>query len=322
VKILVAEDDSVSRRLLEVFLAKSEYEVLVAANGVEAWKVLSGADAPRLALIDWMMPELDGVDVCRSVRKRVGHPYVYIVLLTGKNQKQDLLEALEAGADDYLTKPFDPPELKARLHTGQRILKLQDELIAACEALRYQATHDTLTGLANRGHILDTLVRELARGIREHRPVGALLADLDSFKHINDSYGHQAGDAVLQEVSRRMVAGVRTYDSIGRYGGEEFLVVLPGSDVENTAKLAERIRQCVEASPIETGTARICVTLSLGVAASDEDNRLAENLLIHAADGALYRAKQLGRNRTEIACASDYGEGISKNSLDTQSNDH
>ncbi len=313
-KILVAEDDAGSRHVLQAFLSKWGYEVVVATDGAQAWKILEPNDAPRLALLDWMMPELAGVDICRSVRERVGRPYVYIVLLTGKSQKEDLLEALEAGADDYLTKPFDAQELKARLRAGQRILQLEDELIAAREALRFQATHDALTGLSNRGHILDTLRRELVRSARDRRPVGVGLADLDHFKSINDAHGHQVGDAVLQEVSRRMLSAVRAYDSIGRYGGEEFLIVIPGSDLAETAALAERIRRSIEASPIQTAVGEIRVTLTLGVAASDGVVAPTQKMLIHASDAALYRAKELGRNRVETALLSDHGEAASEDS--------
>jgi len=307
-KILVAEDNSVSRRMLEALLSKCGYEVAVTTDGAQAWKILQGDDAPRLALLDWMMPELAGVDICRSIRQRVGRPYVYVVVLTGKNRKQDLLEALEAGADDYLTKPFDAEELEARLRTGQRILKLEDALIAAGEALRFQATHDVLTGLSNRADILNTLRRELARGRRERRCVGVVLADLDRFKNINDTYGHQAGDAVLRQVSGRMLSSVRAYDSVGRYGGEEFLIVAPSSSGADVAGLAERVRRAIEASPLRTLAGEMGVTLSLGVAASRGEIEPCEDKLIHAADVALYRAKQLGRNRVETACVSDYAE--------------
>ena len=269
-KILVAEDNSVSRRMLEALLSKCGYEVAVTTDGAQAWKILQGDDAPRLALLDWMMPELAGVDICRSIRQRVGRPYVYVVVLTGKNRKQDLLEALEAGADDYLTKPFDAEELEARLRTGQRILKLEDALIAAGEALRFQATHDVLTGLSNRADILNTLRRELARGRRERRCVGVVLADLDRFKNINDTYGHQAGDAVLRQVSGRMLSSVRAYDSVGRYGGEEFLIVAPSSSGADVAGLAERVRRAIEASPLRTLAGEMGVTLSLGVPPAGE----------------------------------------------------
>lgn len=303
-KILIAEDDSVSRRLLEVFLSKWGYEVTAATNGAEAWKIFEQEDSPRLALLDWMMPELDGVEVCRRVRQREARPYVYMVLLTAKSQKQDLLRALEAGVDDYLTKPFDAEELQARLHVGRRIIELQDELISAREALRFQATHDPLTGVFNRGGILNILKRELSRARRDGQPVGVIMADLDHFKRINDMHGHLAGDVVLREAVQRMASCVRAYDSVGRYGGEEFVVIVPAADAMGTVALAERIRVCVDASPVKMPAGAVGITLSLGVAVSGAQASDAQVLLC-AADAALYRAKERGRNRVELAAPEE-----------------
>jgi diguanylate cyclase (GGDEF)-like protein len=299
VRILVAEDDPVSRYLLEAFLVKWGYEVIVAADGVEAWQALQHDNAPQLALLDWMMPGMDGVEICRRVRKRAAEPYTYILLVTAKGQKQDILEGLEAGADDYLTKPFDPQELRARLRVGRRILELQEQLIQAREELRAQATHDPLTGLWNRAAILETLQRELARAERQRTPVAIIMADVDHFKQINDAYGHLAGDAVLGEVSQRMRAAIRSYDAIGRYGGEEFLIVTSGCDVTIALKLAERVRSCVSREPINIAGGTFPATLSLGVAASSEAGDADQ--LVRAADAALYRAKNSGRNRVELA---------------------
>ncbi len=299
-KILIAEDDSVSRRLLEAFLSKWGYEVIVATNGAEAWRIFEQDEAPRLALLDWMMPELDGIEVCRRVRVREARPYVYMVLLTARSQKQDLLKALEAGADDYLTKPFDADELRARLHVGRRIIELQDALIAARETMRFQATHDSLTGVFNHTEILGALRRELSRAGRDGTSVGVIMADLDHFKRVNDTRGHLAGDVVLREAVQRMVSCVRAYDAIGRYGGEEFLVVVPSSDARGTLVLAERIRARIEASPIETPAGAIGVTASMGVALSGAHTRDAQTLLC-AADAALYLAKEHGRNGVELA---------------------
>lgn len=298
-RILVAEDDPVSRYLLEAFLVKWGYEVIVAADGVEAWQALQHDNAPQLALLDWMMPGMDGVEICRRVRKRAAEPYTYILLVTAKGQKQDILEGLEAGADDYLTKPFDPQELRARLRVGRRILELQEQLIQAREELRAQATHDPLTGLWNRAAILETLQRELARAERQRTPVAIIMADVDHFKQINDAYGHLAGDAVLGEVSQRMRAAIRSYDAIGRYGGEEFLIVTSGCDVTIALKLAERVRSCVSREPINIAGGTFPATLSLGVAASSEAGDADQ--LVRAADAALYRAKNSGRNRVELA---------------------
>ncbi len=298
-RILVAEDDPISRHLLEAFLVKWGYEVIVAADGVEARRVLQHDNAPNLALLDWMMPGTDGVEICREVRKRAAEPYTYILLVTAKGQKQDILEGLEAGADDYLAKPFDPQELRARLRVGRRILELQEQLIQAREELRAQATHDPLTGLWNRTAILETLQRELDRAERQRTPVAVFMADLDHFKQINDTYGHLAGDAVLREVSRRMRTTIRSYDAIGRYGGEEFLIVTPGCDVTTALKLAERVRSCVSREPIDVAGGTFPATLSLGVAASSEAGDADQ--LVRDADAALYRAKNAGRNRVELA---------------------
>lgn len=304
-RILVAEDDLVSRRLLERFLVKWGFEVVLASNGSDAWQVLQKEDTPRLAVLDWMMPELEGTEVCQMVRKLADRPYVYILLLSARSQKQDVLEGLKAGADDYLTKPFDMEELQARLYVGKRIIELQDNLIAARETLRFQATHDALTHLANRGEIFEVLRREMARHRREKNSLGIALADLDHFKSINDTYGHAAGDAVLQEAARRMTASVRVYDTVGRYGGEEFLIIVPSSDESGTAALAERIRAAISSRPMEAGTTLADVTVSLGVASSAGQHPMDAEALLRAADAALYRAKERGRNRVELATPAD-----------------
>src|SRR5580704_1060368 len=220
-KILIADDEAVSRHLLEKTLTRAGYEVIAVENGVLAAEQLCRPDGPRLALLDWVMPELLGPDVCRHVRQRRDQPYVYMVLLTSKESKQDVVAGLESGADDYLIKPFDPDELKARLRTGLRILQLEDKLVEAREGLRFKATHDPLTGLFNRGVIVDLLGRELGRSHREGSSAVVLLADVDHFKSINDTRGHVVGDAVLKEVACRILRSVRSYDYVGRYGGEE-----------------------------------------------------------------------------------------------------
>jgi diguanylate cyclase (GGDEF)-like protein len=308
-KILIAEDDPVSRRALQTFLRRWDYDVTVTCDGVEAWEALQQEGAPRMALLDWMMPGMDGVEVCAEVRKRGPEPYVYILLLTAKSRTQDVVEGIEAGADDYLAKPFDTHELKARLNTGRRIIELQDELIRAREQLRLQATQDALTGLWNHAAILDILRREIDRSRREGTPVGVMMADLDHFKHINDTYGHPAGDEVLRQVAQRMRSAVRAYDSIGRYGGEEFLVVAPGSDAANTFQQAERLRAAVcEVVPIGGGP-EIPVTLSLGVSSASEPDEMDWDTLLRAADTALYQAKDAGRDRVEMALSAELVKG-------------
>jgi diguanylate cyclase (GGDEF)-like protein len=288
------------------FLTKWGYQVQVVSNGNDAWKIPNADDSPRLAVLDWMMPGLEGIQVCRKVRERIDRPYVYILLLTARGLKQDLIEAMNAGADDYLTKPFDAEELRARVHVGQRIIQLQDDLIAARDELRFQATHDALTNLVNRGVVLEAVLRETARQKREGGALAVMLCDLDHFQQVNDRYGHQAGDAVLEEVARRLAATVRVYDTIGRYGGEEFLIVLPALDGVDALNLAERLRKTLESSPISVPGGSLAVTISLGVAASSPQFPFEGTTLLRAADTALYRAKENGRNRSEIATVTDY----------------
>lgn len=316
-RVLIAEDDAVSRRMLEACLQKWGYEAIGAANGEDAWQILDRESSPRLAILDWMMPGLDGIQICTRLRDRIDRPYVYVLLLSSKSQKQDMLEGLKAGADDYLAKPFDTEELKARLHVGKRIIQLQDDLIAAREALRFQATHDPLTGLANRAEVLAVLRRESARCERQGNPFGIIMADLDHFKNINDTYGHVAGDAVLKEAARRIAANVRGYDLAGRYGGEEFIVVAPLSDDTGIIALAERIRNVIQSQLIRVGEYSIAISVSIGAAVSTSGHPLEPDALLRAADAALYRAKDRGRNRVELG--SDQLEGASSRNNESAS---
>jgi two-component system cell cycle response regulator len=301
-RVMIADDSLLSRRLLEETLRGWGYEVIVAKDGAEAWKILSDANAPSLAVLDWMMPGYTGPELCRLVRQRAAEPYTYILLLTSRNEKDDVVEGMDSGADDYITKPFDKHELKVRLRAGTRIVDLQEQLVAAREALRIQATRDYLTQLWNRSSILDILHRELARSEREQSPIGVVVADLDHFKSINDTYGHFAGDVALQQCARRMQESSRSYDAIGRYGGEEFLVVLPGADEEGVRMQAERMRHAIRSTAVHTSEAALNVTCSFGCSAGIGGQVTAESL-IRAADDALYRAKRGGRDRAVVVPA-------------------
>jgi two-component system, cell cycle response regulator len=307
-KILIADDESVSRRMLQGLLVKWGYEVVSAEDGDGALANLKSADAPRMALLDWMMPGQNGVDVCRALRKLRPEPYTYILLLTAKDAKESVVEGLESGADDYLTKPFNPQELKARIRVGLRLLELEDNLVQAREAMRFKATHDTLTGVWNRGAILETLEREVWRSRREGTSLGVLIADLDHFKSVNDTYGHQAGDAVLREVTKRMQSDVRPYDAVGRYGGEEFLVLLPGCNALVTREKAERLRETIFRTPVATTAGILNVTMSIGGAATTDWPQDTPNQILQMADLALYRAKEEGRNRTVMAGPAEHEE--------------
>jgi two-component system, cell cycle response regulator len=300
-RILIADDDVLSLRLLERTLERDGYEVTAVQNGRLAAEHLCRQDGPRLALLDWVMPELDGPAVCRQVRQKRQQVYVHMVLLTSKESKQDVIEGLESGADDYLIKPFDPAELKARLRTGLRILQLEDRLVEAREDMRFKATHDPLTGLFNRGIIMDLLSRELSRTHRENGCTTILLGDVDHFKDVNDTLGHIAGDEVLREVARRMVASVRSYDYVGRYGGEEFLVVLNNCDASASLLRAEQIRRAIASVPVQTIRGPNSVTMSLGVISSRDWGLRPVEELLQEVDVALYKAKAAGRNCVKLA---------------------
>jgi diguanylate cyclase (GGDEF)-like protein len=304
-RVLIAEDDPVSCHLLKSFLVKWDYDVTVETNGAVASRILESDDAPRLAVLDWMMPGMEGVQICQRIRERKSRPYIYLLLLTARSEKRDLLRGLELGADDYLTKPFDSEELRARLLVGERILALQDDLILAREELRFRATHDVLTGIANRGAVMDALRNEMSRQVREQRSFGVILVDIDHFKNINDTYGHLCGDEVLQAVTRRMKECVRPYDTVGRYGGEEFLIIASAADATGTMALAERIRGVMESKAVVTQGGQVRVTASLGVAVSTSAQGSDPQVLLRLADRALYSAKDKGRNRCELAVLTE-----------------
>ena len=307
-KVLIADDNSVPRLLLERLLTKWGYEVIQASDGAKAWEILQADDPPRLAILDWMMPGMSGPEVCREARKRVASAYAYILLVTSKEEKQDVIQGLEAGADDYLTKPFFPEELRARIRVGLRILELEDKLVAATDVLQYKATHDELTGLLNRASIAELLRRELERAKRHGGACGVILGDIDHFKSVNDTHGHGAGDSVLREAARRLTAGVRAYDAVGRYGGEEFLIVLPGCDATSLRQRAENILESFRSQPFAAAETSISVNVSLGAVCSSSWTTPCFESLVRAADRALYRAKHNGRDRVELAENSEIVE--------------
>jgi len=297
VKVLVAEDEPVSRLRLQAFLSKWGYSVLVASDGAEAVRLFE-RERPRLVVLDRMMPHLDGLDVCRTIRQHGAEPYVYVILLTAQDNTREIVEGFQAGADDYITKPFEVQELEARVRTGARIAELQEQLIATRERLRIEATHDSLTGLLNRAAFFEGFQKEVVRAQRYKTPLALIMADLDHFKAINDQHGHPTGDLVLRETAHRLRSSIRASDVIGRYGGEEFVVVAPDCGLHDAQALAERFRATICGLPVEIGSEWILVTMSLGVAATcdmDEADRL-----LQVADEALYRAKHAGRNTVEV----------------------
>jgi two-component system, cell cycle response regulator len=292
-KVLYAEDDPGLRSGLTDILQSWGHEVNAVDNGLAAWEALQQDDPPRLALLDWMMPGMDGVEICRRLRQEEHQPYVYLIILTGKTEQQDIVMAIESGANDYITKPFQESELRVRLQAGQRIIELQ-------EALHIRATRDFLTGVWNRGMIIDFLGRELARSQRHHTPVGVAMLDLDWFKKVNDTYGHQTGDEVLKETACRLAAQLRPFDALGRYGGEEFLVVLPGCSLTDVYLVGGRLRQSMNEAPVATTAGPVPVTISLGVTAASGHDNIDVDGILRTADEALYEAKHEGRNRVAV----------------------
>ena len=308
-KILVVDDDPLTLHMVVYRLRQWGHEVISCTDGNSAWKILADGVVPNVAILDWMMPGMNGPDLCQKIRSKKDCPYVYIVLLTGRNNPEDLIAGLDAGADDYLTKPCHLGELEARLRAGKRIVDLQNELISARETLRFQAMQDPLTQILNHGAILDDLLSEINRAHRERQPLSLILADLDDFKNVNDSYGHVAGDQVLIEVARRMRNCLRSYDAIGRYGGEEFLIVLPNSDDSSAIQLAERIRIAIFSEPFRFQNVDLTVTISQGVTTWTEPDSIPIEWLIQAADRALYGVKHSGRNAVQHLEFDRHAEG-------------
>jgi two-component system, cell cycle response regulator len=299
-RVLIAEDDPISLRVVETMVKKWGYEPVLAHDGEEALQALQGENPPRIAILDWMMPRKDGITVCRELRQRADQAYIYILLLTAKSQQRDLVEGLGAGADDYLTKPYSGDELRARLFTGERILAVQQELVAAREALRTQAIRDSLTGLFNRRYMGEALERELRRAEHGGQPVGLVMLDVDHFKSLNDTLGHQAGDDLLTHIGSLLQARTRREDIACRYGGEEFLLILPGAPIEVARRRAEEMRQEMRETTVEhRGRPLGAISVSAGVACFPEHGKTSDELL-RAADMALYRAKELGRDRVEV----------------------
>jgi two-component system cell cycle response regulator len=303
--VLVADDDPLFRKLVESSLRKWNYQVALAENGEDAWAMLQDADAPKLLVLDWMMPGLDGIELCRRIRGRDVTPRPYIILLTANDQKTQIAHGLNSGADDYLTKPFDGNELQARVHVGARTLALQDALHRKEQELRFAATHDSLTGLWNRRALMEFLHHDLARTRRAGFPMSIMMIDVDHFKKVNDNFGHSTGDAVLREIAQRLQGCCRDDDWVGRYGGEEFLVLAESCGTEGLPAFGERLRKSIADRPVITTAGEIPCTVSIGgVVVKPEDQGTCDSL-VQIADAALYRAKNAGRNRVELAGLDD-----------------
>jgi len=295
-RILIVDDDRLSLRLLEHTLTEWGHDVISCHDGLEAWQEIERVGA-NVVISDWMMPGLDGLQLTRSIRERLATPYIYVLLITSHEGRGGFLTAMEAGVDDYLTKPLNLAELRARLAVGARVISLQDELRKALAAAEGLATTDALTGLLNRRTILERGATAYEQSRRQGYPLSVIMADIDHFKRVNDGYGHQAGDRVLAAIAASLTSGIRRYDAIGRYGGEEFVVILPGCSSDEVIHVAERMRRAVECLALTEQGRRISITASFGTASCVGQTQGGMEMLIAAADAALYGAKAAGRNQ-------------------------
>lgn len=302
--ILIVEDDPVSRRLLEKTLVKAGHEFVSVENGRKALEEFKEQFFP-IVLTDWMMPEMNGLELCRAIRERTNTGYVFTVLLTAKDSKDDIVAGLEAGADDYLTKPVNQAELIARIKTGIRILELERSLKRANEEIRILSITDPLTGCYNRGYMTERLPQEIKRAKRYRHSLSLVLCDIDHFKKINDTYGHQVGDRILKEFVQWINESIRDgVDWLARYGGEEFLIVVPETDTKGACCMVERLRRMLSQKAIGIQGERIRITASFGVTGLDPDTpdeKILPEALITQADECLYQAKQEGRNRVRVS---------------------
>lgn len=301
--VMVVEDNPIARKYLARKLENAGYQVTCADDGKKALELFDRHFYP-IVLTDWMMPEMNGLELCQAIRNRKNEGYVFIILLTARDSKEDIIAGLEAGADDYLVKPGNHAELIARLHSGERILDLEKNLKDANEEIKRLSITDPLTGCFNRGYMSKKLEQEFKRGRRYQHPLSLIFCDIDHFKRINDTFGHQAGDEILKEFSHCLMDNIRIdLDWLTRYGGEEFLIVLPETEPEGAWKVAERIREVVAEKEIFWHHERVPITASFGVTGIDRSyngNELSPEILIRSADDALYQSKHEGRNRVSI----------------------
>ncbi len=306
-KMLIVEDDPFVQKVVKKVFAGMGFEVLTCGDGATALDFIKN-DRIQFAVVDWILPEMDGLTLCRRARKLKLSRYIYMIVLTSRNRKEDLVQALDAGADDYIAKPFDETELAARARVGMRIIQLENKLINNQKRLMKLAREDPLTGILNRRSLFDGILKEINRASREGASAATILVDADNFKAINDTHGHLAGDVVLTEFSRRLQDSCREYDLLGRYGGEEFLVFLPRTDREGAIRVAERIRSSLREKPMAFGEQKIELSASLGVCAYtfEKSEKRAENVeavfdeMIKRTDYALYMAKKEGKNRVVV----------------------
>ncbi|MCU0664066.1 MAG: diguanylate cyclase [Myxococcota bacterium] len=295
-KVLIADDSPTTRFTLRKNLADWGYEVIEACDGDEAWKALLGPNPPRIAIIDWVMPGIEGVEICRRLSGRLGGPLIYTILLTAKTEREELIYALENGAHNFQSKPIAPEELRSHVAVGKRLVEADDKLKEYTAQMELLATIDSLTGVFNRRHFLTLADKEFRRALRYGRDLSVLMIDVDYFKKINDTHGHAIGDQALCAVTLACTKGLRENDLFGRLGGEEFCAVLPETTTQNAQFVAERLRKAVEDEKVVSVHGQVMLAVSIGVSSLLPGETTIEGVL-RRADNALYTAKDQGRNR-------------------------
>jgi two-component system chemotaxis response regulator CheY len=308
-KILIADDDLSLRPVLEAELRRAGHEPVTVGDGHAAWQLLE-EERIRLLVVDWLVPGLDGATLIRRIRDAGWARYTYAILLTARNGLGDVVEGFSMGADDYVTKPLRVDELVARIGAGVRILEVEKRLVEALAREEARATRDSLTGLPNRRALRDHARGEISRAVRERTSVGLIMVDLDDFKSINDRFGHAAGDEALRRVAAVLQESRRAYDYTGRWGGDEFLVILPGATASQAGRVAERIREAIQAIELPVaGQAPATVRASLGVAAACPSmSPIGLDELLARADDAMYRTKRDGGDRVILHTPTPEGE--------------
>lgn len=290
-RILIADDKAVNRRLLKSMVAEMGMDSIEAQDGEEACNILKREDAPQIVLLDWVMPKLNGLEVCKRIalERSQSQKYRYIILVTSKDKDDEISEGFLAGADDYITRPFNRNELRMRLNVGVRIVQMQRDLL---KLLHW----DPLTNALNRRAALERLDEEIKRATRSQSPLSIAMLDIDHFKQINDTHGHLVGDLVLKEVVTRIFHALSSYDLIGRYGGDEFILLFPNTELADATHICSHIQNAFTHNPIISADLKLFVTVSIGVTSHSSESDLADTL-IHHADDALYKAKRQGRNQ-------------------------
>ena len=296
--IAIVDDDAAIRRLVQLFLRRAGYETIELTTGEEAREALT-TQMWDLAILDRRLPDMDGVVLAHELKSKPDFRTRYIIMLTGEDEQEDKIEGLELGADDYITKPFQSPELMARIRAGKRIVDLQKELLETNRRLELLSITDGLTKLHNHRYLQDELTRAFEESHRYQRPLSLAMIDIDFFKKINDTYGHAVGDEVLKCTAALFRDSVRSTDLVARYGGEEFAVMMPETPLDDGVTFAEKIRRLIEETPMQTQAGPLNITVSLGVASVPHTRIHSTKDLIVSADKALYRAKRNGRNQVQ-----------------------